>query len=102
VGNATLTRFFAFHFMTPIIAAACVITHIILLHRTGRNNPLGITSDADKVPFHQYFTIKDIVGFIVLLSSLLGVVIFSPYRLGEPDNFVDANPISTPAHIVPE
>ena len=102
VDNSTLTRFFTFHFMTPFILAAFVLFHIALLHRTGRNNPLGIVSSSDKVPFHWYFTIKDIVGFVVLLSMLLFLVFFHPYLMGEPDNFIDANPLSTPAHIVPE
>lgn len=102
VSNATLTRFFTFHFITPLLTAAAVIRHIVLLHSTGRNNPLGVVSAADKVPFHWYFTIKDIVGFIVLLSGLLFLVLFCPNLLGEPDNFILANPITTPAHIVPE
>lgn len=102
VNNATLTRFFTFHFITPIIVAFTVVIHILLLHRTGRNNPLGVNSSSDKVPFHWYFTIKDVVGFIVFLFILLRFVIFIPNLLGEPDNFIIANPIVTPAHIVPE
>jgi len=102
VGNATLTRFYTFHFLLPILVSAIVIIHIILLHNTGRNNPLGLSSNADKIPFHWYFTIKDTVGFILLLCVLLSIVLFVPYLLGEPDNFIIANPISTPAHIVPE
>jgi len=102
VGNATLTRFFTFHFITPLILASVVIMHIFLLHRTGSNNPLGLSSSADKVPFHWYYTIKDFVGFVVMVSLLMTVVLFWPNILGEPDNFVRANPLSTPAHIVPE
>jgi len=102
VGNATLTRFFALHFITPIMIVGVVIFHIILLHRTGRNNPLGVRSSGDKVPFHCYFTIKDIVGFAVMLSFLVWMVLFAPNLLGEPDNFIIADPLSTPAHIVPE
>lgn len=102
MGNSTLTRFFAFHFLVPIIVAAFVLLHIVLLHNTGRNNPLGVVSAADKIPFHSYFTIKDVVGFVVLLGALNFLVLFNPYLIGEPDNFIAANPLSTPAHIVPE
>ena len=102
VQNSTLTRFFTFHFITPILIALLVGLHILLLHRTGSNNPLGVISSADKVPFHWYFTIKDIVGFIVFLFLLLFLVFFYPYILSEPDNFIVANPLVTPAHIVPE
>ena len=102
VRNATLTRFFALHFLVPLVITTVVVFHIFMLHRTGRNNPLGISSSGDKIPFHWYFTIKDLTGFIVLFFLLIGVVLFYPYVLGEPDNFIMANPISTPAHIVPE
>ena len=102
VDNATLTRFFTFHFVLPIILSAWVVLHILLLHSTGSNNPMGIVSSADKIPFHWYFTIKDTVGFVVLFISLLFLVIFFPQLLGEPDNFIAANPLRTPAHIVPE
>ena len=102
VDNATLSRFYSFHFLIPLLVAAVVILHLMLLHATGRNNPIGLSSDADKVPFHVYFTIKDIVGFMILLFFLGSVVLFSPWYLGEPDNFVIANSLITPAHIVPE
>ena len=102
VDNATLTRFFTFHFMVPFIVAAMAAVHIFFLHTTGRNNPLGVNSDAEKIPFHWYYRIKDVVGFVVLLSLLLRLVLFSPNYLGEPDNFIAANPIVTPPHIVPE
>ena len=102
VNNATLTRFFTFHFVAPMLVAATVVIHIFMLHRTGRNNPLGVVSSADKIPFHWYFTIKDLVGFITILAALMALVLFRPNLLGEPDNFILANPISTPAHIVPE
>lgn len=102
VGNATLTRFFAFHFIVPLLIASVVVLHIIMLHNTGRNNPLGMCTDADKVPFHWYFTIKDVTGFIVMYACLLTLVLFCPNGLNEPDNYIVANPLSTPAHIVPE
>jgi len=102
VNNATLTRFFTLHFLIPILVALIVVVHLILLHNTGRNNPLGLNSRTDKVPFHWYFTIKDILGFIVILASLAFFVLFYPYLFREPDNFIEANPLLTPAHIVPE
>jgi len=102
VRNATLTRFFALHFLVPFVVSAVVIFHIVMLHSTGSNNPLGISSSGDKIPFHWYFTIKDLAGFVVLFTFLLVFVLFYPYTLGEPDNFIIANPLSTPAHIVPE
>lgn len=102
VDNATLTRFYSLHFLIPFAVAAFSMVHILLLHHKGSNNPLGLSSSAEKVPFHRYFTIKDIYGFIILIFVYLCIVFFSPYVLGEPDNFVRANPLRTPAHIVPE
>ena len=102
VDNATLTRFFTFHFIVPFIVAAIAGIHIFFLHATGRNNPMGINSDAEKVPFHWYYSIKDVVGFIFIILFLLGLVLLAPNFLGEPDNFIPANPIVTPPHIVPE
>nr|YP_009104692.1 cytochrome b [Damithrax spinosissimus]AIT75859.1 cytochrome b [Damithrax spinosissimus] len=102
VDNATLTRFFAFHFVLPFLIAAASLVHILFLHHSGANNPLGISSQTDKVPFHPYFTFKDIVGFIILLSTLLLLSLLHPYLLGDPDNFIPANPLVTPAHIQPE
>nr|QFK69681.1 cytochrome b [Parapenaeopsis tenella] len=102
VDNATLTRFFTFHFLFPFIVAAATMVHILFIHQTGSNNPLGITSNVDKIPFHPYFTFKDIVGFIVMLASLTFLTLSNPYLLGDPDNFIPANPLVTPAHIQPE
>lgn len=102
VDNATLTRFFTFHFILPFGVAAATIIHILFLHQTGANNPLGISRQTDKVPFHPYFTFKDIVGFVVILSILLVLSLLYPYLLGDPDNFIPANPLVTPAHIQPE
>nr|YP_009407619.1 apocytochrome b [Maja crispata]ASF62436.1 apocytochrome b [Maja crispata] len=102
VDNATLTRFFTFHFVLPFIIAAASLVHILFLHQTSANNPLGISSQVDKVPFHPYFTFKDVVGFIVLISILLLLSLSNPYILGDPDNFIPANPLVTPAHIQPE
>lgn len=91
-----------FHFVLPFVVAALAGVHIFLLHATGRNNPLGINSTSDKIPFHWYYSIKDIYGFVFLFALLFTLVIFAPNFLGEPDNFIPANPISTPAHIIPE
>ena len=102
VDNSTLTRFFAFHFILPFILTAFTIIHILFLHQSGANNPLGISRQLDKLPFHPYFTFKDIVGFIVMLIILFLLSLFNPYLLGDPDNFIPANPLSTPAHIQPE
>lgn len=100
--NATLTRFFSFHFVLPFIGAALSIVHILFLHQAGANNPLGLSRQSDKVPFHPYFTFKDIVGFAVMLSILLTLNLLAPYLLGDPDNFIPANPLVTPPHIQPE
>merc|ERR1712029_1154139 len=102
VDNATLTRFFTFHFLFPFIVAAAVIVHLLFLHQTGSNNPLGLPNNIDKIPFHHYFTLKDIFGILVLMASLLLLTLIDPYLLGDPDNFIPANPLVTPAHIQPE
>nr|AOY39823.1 cytochrome b [Curculionoidea sp. 1 KM-2015] len=102
VDNATLTRFFAFHFLFPFIVSALVIIHLIFLHQTGSNNPLGTPSNIDKIPFHPYFTLKDLFGVIILLFILSILSLQSPYLLGDPDNFIPANPLVTPIHIQPE
>lgn len=88
--------------MVPFIVAAMAAIHIFFLHSTGRNNPLGVNSNAEKIPFHWYYRIKDVVGFVVFFFFLLSLVFFHPNYLGEPDNFIAANPIVTPPHIVPE
>nr|YP_010873290.1 cytochrome b [Pama pama]WGV34510.1 cytochrome b [Pama pama] len=102
VDNATLTRFFTFHFLLPFIIAATTLIHLLFLHETGSNNPLGLNSDADKIPFHPYFTYKDLLGFAILIISLTSLTLFSPNLLGDPDNFTPANPLVTPPHIKPE
>nr|YP_010385085.1 cytochrome b [Lydina aenea]UPL65095.1 cytochrome b [Lydina aenea] len=102
VDNATLTRFFTFHFILPFIVLAATLIHILFLHETGSNNPLGLNSNSDKIPFHPYFTYKDIVGFIIMTMILIMLVIMNPYLLGDPDNFIPANPLVTPIHIQPE
>nr|ASY97947.1 cytochrome b [Parasphendale agrionina] len=102
VDNATLNRFFTFHFVLPFMVAAMVMMHLLFLHQTGSNNPLGINSNIDKVPFHPYFTFKDILGFIMLFTFLSIISLKEPYILGDPDNFIPANPLVTPVHIQPE
>lgn len=102
VDNATLTRFFTFHFLLPFIVLAIVIIHLLFLHQTGSNNPLGLNRRIDKIPFHPYFTFKDIVGFIIILTALILLTLINPYLLGDPDNFIPANPLVTPVHIQPE
>lgn len=102
VDNATLTRFFSFHFLFPFIVAAFTIIHLLFLHQTGSNNPLGINRNTDKIPFHPYFSFKDIFGFIILFFRLTFICLSYPYLLGDPDNFIPANPLVTPPHIQPE
>nr|ALO70382.1 cytochrome b [Bisnius sordidus] len=102
VDNATLTRFFALHFLLPFIVAAMVMIHLLFLHQTGSNNPLGVNSNIDKIPFHPYFSFKDLFGFIVMVMILTLLTLINPYLLGDPDNFIPANPLVTPVHIQPE
>nr|YP_006884044.1 cytochrome b [Oreoleuciscus potanini]AIE44523.1 cytochrome b [Oreoleuciscus potanini]BAM48600.1 cytochrome b [Oreoleuciscus potanini] len=102
VDNATLTRFFAFHFLLPFVIAGATILHLLFLHETGSNNPAGLNSDADKISFHPYFSYKDLLGFVVMLLALTSLALFSPNLLGDPDNFTPANPLVTPPHIQPE
>nr|ALG76033.1 cytochrome b [Sicista subtilis] len=102
VDKATLTRFFAFHFILPFIIAALAMVHLIFLHETGSNNPTGLDSNADKIPLHPYYTIKDFLGFLLLFLILLSLVLFTPDLLGDRDNYMPANPLSTPPHIKPE
>nr|YP_006666368.1 cytochrome b [Sahyadria chalakkudiensis]AFQ13361.1 cytochrome b [Sahyadria chalakkudiensis] len=102
VDNATLTRFFAFHFFLPFIIAAVTILHLLFLHETGSNNPTGLNPDADKIPFHPYFTYKDLLGFMIMLMILMLLALFAPNLMGDPENFTPANPLITPTHIKPE
>nr|YP_009532947.1 cytochrome b [Euclimacia badia]AYG51282.1 cytochrome b [Euclimacia badia] len=102
VDNATLTRFFTFHFLLPFIILAATIIHLLFLHQTGSNNPLGLNSNSDKIPFHPYFSFKDMIGFITMTMLLLYITLSNPYLLGDPDNFIPANPLVTPVHIQPE
>nr|UAV89260.1 cytochrome b [Scotophilus kuhlii]UAV89277.1 cytochrome b [Scotophilus kuhlii] len=102
VDKATLTRFFAFHFLLPFIITALVMIHLLFLHETGSNNPTGIPSNMDMIPFHPYHTIKDTLGLLIMVTALLTLVLFFPDLLGDPDNYMPANPLNTPPHIKPE
>ncbi|YP_009054355.1 cytochrome b (mitochondrion) [Papilio polytes] len=102
IDNATLTRFYSFHFLFPFIILMLTMIHLLFLHQTGSNNPLGMNSNLDKIPFHPFFTFKDLIGFILLLSLLSMLTLTNPYLLGDPDNFIPANPLVTPIHIQPE
>nr|AAR00678.1 cytochrome b [Badis blosyrus] len=102
VDNATLTRFFAFHFLLPFIIAATTVLHLLFLHETGSNNPVGLMANADKISFHPYFSYKDLLGFSVVILTLMMLTLFMPHILGDPDNFTPANPLVTPPHIKPE
>nr|QFK69072.1 cytochrome b [Phymatostetha stalii] len=102
VNNATLTRFFTLHFMLPFIITAMSMIHIFFLHQTGSNNPLGLNTNVDKIPFHPYFSIKDLLGFTTVLMVFMMLNMMEPLMLGDPDNFIPANPMVTPTHIKPE
>nr|YP_010287518.1 cytochrome b [Luxiaria mitorrhaphes]UKT61849.1 cytochrome b [Luxiaria mitorrhaphes] len=102
VDNATLTRFYTFHFLLPFIILMMTMIHLLFLHQTGSNNPLGLNSNLDKIPFHPFFTFKDLIGFMILLFFLIMLTLINPNMLGDPDNFIPANPLVTPIHIQPE
>nr|YP_009110423.1 cytochrome b [Striacosta albicosta]AIX11767.1 cytochrome b [Striacosta albicosta] len=102
VDNATLTRFYTFHFLLPFVILMMTMIHLLFLHQTGSNNPLGLNSNLDKIPFHPFFTFKDLIGFIIMLFLLTTLTLTNPYLLGDPDNFIPANPLVTPVHIQPE
>nr|YP_003208286.1 cytochrome b [Diatraea saccharalis]ACI31826.1 cytochrome b [Diatraea saccharalis] len=102
IDNATLTRFYTFHFILPFIILMMTMIHLLFLHQTGSNNPLGINSNLDKIPFHPFFTFKDLIGFILIMFMLITLTLTNPYLLGDPDNFIPANPLVTPIHIQPE
>lgn len=102
VSNATLNRFFSFHYLFPFILTALVLVHLLALHETGSSNPLGVNSNVDKLPFHPYFTYKDALGFSLFAIFFSFFIFFAPNVLGHSDNYIPANPLVTPAHIVPE
>nr|BAI63535.1 cytochrome b [Cynops ensicauda] len=102
VDKATLTRFFAFHFLLPFLIAGVSMIHLLFLHETGSNNPTGIPSNQDKVSFHPYFSYKDLLGFLLALLILLLISLIVPNLLVDPENFIPANPLMAPPHIKPE
>jgi ubiquinol-cytochrome c reductase cytochrome b subunit len=104
VDQPTLNRFFALHYLLPFVLVGIVFLHVAALHVTGSNNPLGIDvkTPQDTLPFHPYYTVKDSVGVCVYLAIFAAIVCFAPNYLGDPNNFIPANPLSTPADIVPE
>nr|YP_009408796.1 cytochrome b [Eurycea cirrigera]ASK85753.1 cytochrome b [Eurycea cirrigera]ASS30856.1 cytochrome b [Eurycea cirrigera] len=102
VDKATLTRFFAFHFILPFMIAGASIIHLLFLHETGSNNPTGLNSNPDKIPFHPYYSFKDLLGFMMMLLTLIFISLLTPNLLGDPENFTPANPLITPPHIQPE
>nr|YP_010323252.1 cytochrome b [Tenerodus fallax]UKP88387.1 apocytochrome b [Tenerodus fallax] len=102
VSNATLARFFSLHYLFPFLIVGLSLLHIIALHAAGSNNPVGVDSDMDKVTFHVYYTYKDLLGIVVLSAFLVILSYFAPNLLGDPENFIQANPLVTPVHIQPE
>jgi len=102
VDNATLNRFFSLHYLLPFLIAGLSLVHLILLHDNGSNNPLGIDSKTAKITFYPYFYVKDLFGFLLFCLFFSFFVFFSPNFLGHPDNYIPANSLVTPAHIVPE
>jgi ubiquinol-cytochrome c reductase cytochrome b subunit len=102
VNNATLNRFFSIHFLLPFVIAGLVIVHLALLHKDGSTNPLGVDAGVDKVPFYPYFLVKDLLAFFVFLTFFAIIVFYFPNEMGHPDNYIQADPMQTPAHIVPE
>ena len=102
IGNATLNRFFSLHYLCPFVIAALVMIHLIALHEHGSNNPLGVDGNIDKIPFHPYYTTKDLVGFTLFALIFSGFLFFAPNMMGDVDNYIPANPLVTPPHIQPE
>ncbi len=104
VANPTLNRFYALHYLLPFVIVGVVVLHVWALHIHGSNNPLGIDTKGpqDKIPFHPYYTVKDAYGLAVFMIVYLGFVFFAPNFFGDVDNYIQANPLQTPPHIVPE
>nr|AZZ89113.1 cytochrome b [Magadhaideus sp. n. SX-2018] len=102
VDNPTLNRFFSFHFIMPFVLAMIILTHLIFLHETGSSNPLGMKNNIDKIPFHPYFSVKDILGMIMTMMIFTMWINLFPFMTMDPENFTPANPMVTPIHIQPE
>ena len=102
VNNATLNRFFSLHYLLPFILAALVVGHLLTLHQHGSSNPLGISGNLDRIPFHPYIIFKDLVTIIFFILALSVFIFYYPNLLGHSDNYIPANPMQTPPSIVPE
>jgi ubiquinol-cytochrome c reductase cytochrome b subunit len=102
VDNATLNRFFSFHYLLPFLIVGVVLIHLVVLHQNGSNNPLGVLSSVDKISFYPYFIVKDLFSWLIAFMFYFGFVFFAPNFLGHSDNYIEANAMITPAHIVPE
>jgi ubiquinol-cytochrome c reductase cytochrome b subunit len=102
VDNATLNRFFSLHYLLPFILAALAVMHLLTLHEHGSSNPLGITANADRLYMHPYYSFKDLVTIFLFFLVLALFLFYAPNKLGHPDNYIPANPMQTPASIVPE
>lgn len=102
VDNATLNRFYSLHFIIPFIILIIVLIHLIFLHDSGSTNPMGLRSNYNKIPFNPYFSIKDRLGFVIIITILLIICLINPYIISDPENFNKANSIITPIHIQPE
>jgi len=102
INNATLNRFFSLHYLLPFLITGIIGLHLVLLHTDGSSDPLALPSTPDKVTFHPYYTYKDAFIFLAVFASFVALVAYLPNLLGHSDNFIPANPLVTPAHIVPE
>jgi len=102
VDNATLSRFFAFHFLVPFLILGLSAVHLVFLHEVGANNPLGVNSFGDSVSFHPYYSSKDLFGAVLVVFLLFFFVLTFPSLIGDPENYILANPLVTPVHIQPE
>jgi ubiquinol-cytochrome c reductase cytochrome b subunit len=102
VNNATLNRFFSLHFLLPFLLSALALVHMMTLHTHGSSNPLGISSNTDKLPMHPYFIFKDLITILVFFLALAIIVFYMPNVMGHSDNYIPANPMQTPPSIVPE
>lgn len=102
VSNATLNRFFSLHYLLPFVLSALALMHMLTLHTNGSSNPLGVSTNSDKLPMHPYFLYKDLVTVLAFFGALALIVLYAPNMLGHSDNYIPANPLSTPSSIVPE
>jgi len=102
VSNATLNRFYSLHFLLPFVLSALALMHLLTLHTNGSSNPLGVSTNGDKLPMHPYFIFKDLVTLLAFVGALAAIVLYAPNLLGHSDNYIMANPLSTPSSIVPE